>query len=350
MVYYIIVGVFFILCMCNVISKFKTIYLEFLLLIVLIFLSAFRSHEVGADTLVYLMFFEKIPSLLNFNSDIFSHIEIGFRVFIAAIKTFTSSNEFFLFLCTVICFLPMYVGLKKLRLPYILIGLFFYFLIFYINYPNSVIRQGISMSLFILSLPYMLKRDTSKVLILSFISFLFHSTGFIVLLCYIFVSLSYRRAFLITIFFSILSIILYKFGALQYLIFNYWKPDYEQVYTETFVESTSFFQYLYRVIIVFLIGFFILKVNNEFYKKIFLFYVIGFLIYISLSDNNLLAARFNMFFRILEVALIPYVLSCVVGFKSRAFVFFIFFIVFFAFFVQAENIPYNQYSFNSDYF
>ncbi|WP_165541309.1 EpsG family protein [Acinetobacter sp. ANC 4862] len=332
--------------MTRVVSKYNTLYLELYLLVTLIFLSTFRSFGVGADTLVYLMFFQDFPNLFNFDFDYLAHIEIGFRFFLATIKIFTHSEEFFLFLSSAFCIIPVYLGLKKLKLEYALVGLFFYFLIFFINYPNSVIRQGISMGLFVLSLPYMRDRQHFMVLLLGAISSLFHTTGFIIFLCYIFTFFEYKKALTITLLFSFVSFFLYKFNVLQYLIFNYIGSGYEEVYTVQFSEDTSLSQYLYRVAVAFLIGFLIFRVDNDFYKKLFLFYLMGFFVYIALSDNNLLAARFNMFFRMLELVLIPYALTCIRDYRYRLFFFIVFFSVFLLFFIKSVNIPYNQYRFS----
>lgn len=349
MIYFFLIFIYLMFCMTRVVSKYNTIYLELYLLFVLIFLSTFRSFDVGADTLVYLMFFQEFPDLFNFNFDYIAHIEIGFRFFLATIRVFTDSEEFFLFLSSSLCIIPVYLGLKKLKLEYALVGLFFYLLIFFINYPNSVIRQGISMGLFVLSLPYMFDRKNYIVLLLGVISSLFHSTGFIIFLCYIFTLFEYKKALTITILFSFISFFLYKFNVLQYIIFNYLGSGYEEAYTVQFSEDTSLSQYLYRIIVAFLIGFLIFRVDNDFYKKIFLFYLIGFFVYLALSDNNLLAARFNMFFRVLELVLIPYALTCIRDYRFRLFFFMIFFSVFLLFFMKSVSIPYNEYKF-SDFF
>ncbi|TCH64085.1 EpsG family protein [Acinetobacter sp. ANC 4862] len=346
MIYYFLIFIYLMFCMTRVVSKYNTLYLELYLLVTLIFLSTFRSFGVGADTLVYLMFFQDFPNLFNFDFDYLAHIEIGFRFFLATIKIFTHSEEFFLFLSSAFCIIPVYLGLKKLKLEYALVGLFFYFLIFFINYPNSVIRQGISMGLFVLSLPYMRDRQHFMVLLLGAISSLFHTTGFIIFLCYIFTFFEYKKALTITLLFSFVSFFLYKFNVLQYLIFNYIGSGYEEVYTVQFSEDTSLSQYLYRVAVAFLIGFLIFRVDNDFYKKLFLFYLMGFFVYIALSDNNLLAARFNMFFRMLELVLIPYALTCIRDYRYRLFFFIVFFSVFLLFFIKSVNIPYNQYRFS----
>lgn len=346
MIYYCLIFIYLFFCLAKVVSKFNTLYLEIYLLVILILLSAFRSFDVGADTSVYLMFFREFPSLFNFDLNYLAHIEIGFRLFLASIKVFTHSEEFFLFLSSSFCIIPVYFGLKKLKLEYALVGLFFYFLIFFINYPNSVIRQGMSMGLFILSLPYMLDKKHFMVLMLGVVSSLFHTTGYIIFLCYIFTFFEYKKALIVTIVFSFISFFLYKFNILQYLIFNYIGSGYEEVYTVQFSEDTSLSQYLYRIVVAFLIGFLIFRVDNEFYKKLFLFYLIGFFVYIALSNNNLLAARFNMFFRVLELVLIPYALTCIRDYRYRLFFFLLFFSVFLLFFIKSVNIPYNQYRFS----
>lgn len=343
MIYYFLLFFISILCLLKVSYNYRTVYVEFLFLFLMIIISTFRSDSVGADTKVYLMFFRDTPNIFNFNFNFLAHIELGFRLYMSFVKTLTSSEVLFLFLSSFLCITPVFLGLKKLKLKYALIGLLVYFLVFFVNYPNSVIRQGMAMGLFIFSIPFMLERKSLVVFIIALIATFLHSTGFIILLCYLFLKIPLRKALILTGFFGFLTIILYQFKVMQYILFNYVSTSAEDVYTVQFSESTSIFQYLYRIVLSVVLGGLIFKVNNDFYKKLFLFYLLGLFVYIGLSDNNLLAARFNMFFRMLEVVLIPYSLWCIKDkfFRLPVFLFFLLYLL--AFFIKALIIPYNQY-------
>jgi hypothetical protein len=73
--------------------------------------------------------------------------------------------------------------------------------------------------------------------------------------------------------------------------------------------STSIFQFLIRFIIVLFFVFISIKViKTKFFEKTVIIYLLGFFIYIALADANMMAVRFNMFFRVLEVVLFSMVL------------------------------------------
>lgn len=333
----------------RIIARYNTVFIEVLFLFLLIFLATFRADSVGSDTVTYASYFVNSPSLLNFDKNYLNFLEFGFRVYLSVIKIFSDSVIFFQFCTSFICLVLLYTGVKKLNIKYSIVALMVYLFIFFIPYPLNVIRQAMVMSIFIFSLSYFYKNNFLAVILLTIFATFIHSTGILILISYIIFKMDYRKIFF---FFLILLLFIgffsyFSFG--QYILFSLVGVD-SDVYAGTYNQQTGIFQYFYRIILVVLIGFFCFKQNNLELKKIFLIYFFGFLIYILLAKNNMIATRFNMFFRILEVILIPSVLFYIKNNLVRILVFIMFFVLFFCIYFYASFLPENIYSYTREVF
>lgn len=274
-------------------------------LLILLILATLR-YGTGTDFNNYLELWEYIGPLNQDSILNYGRIEPGFVLTISILKLFTNSSIIYFGVCVTFALVPMYIGLKKIPVEYLLTSLFVFYLSFYIPYPFNGMRQAISMSLLILSVPYIVEKKTFKVILLSLIASSFHMTGFLILISYILTTLNWNlKSFFIGG--SILSIIFWKTHILSHFLFNVLGVD-SVVYSELFDTNTSLFQLLTRSILVIVILYFGRKVEDNVYKKILIIYLTGFFIYIALFDLNMLATRFNMFFRVLEIILIPILL------------------------------------------
>ncbi|MCU4323685.1 EpsG family protein [Acinetobacter schindleri] len=328
----------------RVIARYNVLLVEYFFILILVLLATFRAASVGADTSTYTSFFINSPDIFHFDKNYLSYMEIGFRIYLALIKTFTSNVVIFYLVSSIITIIPVYVGLKKLKLKYSIIGLLFFLLIFYIPYPLNAFRQAVAMALFIYSLQYFYNNEIFKVIIITILAILFHNSGIFILLSYLIYSLNLKKSIIFSLLLCFLLFFIYYFNFIQYLIFNLGNVD-SDVYSRTYSESTSIVQYLYRMIFLVLMGFFIFKIENDFIKKIFLIYFFGFMIFISLSANNMIATRFNMFFRILEVVLFPVVIESINNKFSRIIYFIVVLIIAFSVFYQTSFLPENLYLF-----
>lgn len=327
------------------ISKFKTEIFEFILLAYLIFISTFRSVYVGADTLNYTDFFNNSPSLFDFDLKYLDYLEPGFRFYLAIIKTISSHQEFFLFVSSLSCILPLYLGIKKLKLEYSLFSLALYFFIYFIPYSLNALRQAIAMSIFIYALSFFKENKIIPIIFLTISAYLIHSTGVFILFCYLLYRLDYRKAIILSFLTLLILGLITYLGIIEYLVFSTGGVNAE-VYQEKFNETTSALQYIYRIVLVGLIGFFVYTQNSEENKKIFIIYFFGFLFYFSLSKYNMIATRFNMFFRVLEIILIPTIVSSIRNIHVRFFVFLIFLVLALIVFYGTIFLPENIYQFN----
>lgn len=202
-------------------------------------------------------------------------------------------------------------------------------------------RQGIAMGVFIYSIPYILSKRFFYVLLLSIMASSVHLTGFLILVAY-FVSLWNIR---VKYFFAIgllLSLFCLGFDLLGKLLFGV--LGVSMAYTELFTESTSLFQIVTRTLLLFTLFYFGNMIKNPIFDKIFVIYLTGFFIYIALFQYNLLATRFNMFFRLLEIIMVPLILDKTKNVQSRLILLFIFLIpstYSFYTFLQVEENRYN---------
>src|SRR5690606_23909304 len=123
-----------------------------------------------------------------FNFDLFyrPELEYGFKIYLAILRTFTDSQFIFLIISTLICLMPLYIGLRRMSPNYAFFGLVLYFFVFYLNYPINVLRQGMAMGIFIYSIPFILERKSVQVFILALLAGSIHSTGYLILLVYLY--------------------------------------------------------------------------------------------------------------------------------------------------------------------
>ncbi|MDQ9010701.1 EpsG family protein [Acinetobacter gerneri] len=324
--------------------RYKTEIIEFLLIFALIYLSTFRSVYVGADTFTYTNFFKYSPNIFNFDAEYLSYLEPGFRVYMALVKSVSSNVEFFLFCSSVFCIIPMYWGVKRLKLNYSLMGLTVYLFIYFIPYALNGLRQAIAMGLFILALSFFNEKKNSIIIFLSLLAFSIHSSGMFIAFSYLLFVLDYRKSLGISLFSAFFMVFFSYYGLTDYFVFNVGGVD-ANVYTKKFDQATSFTQYAYRVLLLLLIGFFVFFEKNITLKKIFIIYFFGFMLYFALAKNNILATRFNMFFRILEIVLVPSILFGINKTVIRFFVFIIFFVLFFWIYFVTSFLPDNIYQF-----
>lgn len=284
--------------------------LSLIIVIFLTFIASIRWYT-GQDFATYLEIYNYTPSILS-GENIFrgyTNIEPGFKLLTAIAKGFDSHVVYF-GLCAILSLFPLYLGLKKfnkytsITLSY---GILIYFCFFYINYNFNAMRQAITMGFFIYSIPYIYENKALKVFFISLFSALFHSTGLIILLSYIasrfFLIDSYKKV----CFVIILSLIAYKVDILTrvFLMAGVNVGRWQELW-----GAISFSSIVLRLI---LIG--VLIFPKPIFKQgklgalIFTLYMFGFFIYMALGSVDMMAARFNMFFRVLEVLLIPLLIS-----------------------------------------
>ena len=340
MTFYIILYLSFLLfCILQLVYKLRFSKISLLFMGALIFFSGVRV-DTGIDYRAYLDIWNYMDPIDKIESFILIAVEPGFVFLTSLIKYFTDKPVYFYLITSLLAILPIYPTLLKLNIKDKIISFFIYFLVFYITYPFNGIRQGIAMGIFIFSLPLILNKKFFEILLLTIVATLIHTTGILIIVSYFAVcfNIKVKYFFIIGLIFSLIC---WKLDILNYILFNY--LGVSEVYTELFTESTSVFQIITRTLLIGLLFYFGIKLNSPIYNKLLMLYMLGFFIYIALFDHNLLATRFNMFFRLLEVIMVPMLLEKTKNIPTRLVLFLIFLIPFTYSFSQSLQIKENEY-------
>lgn len=286
-------------------NRYLNAFLFISILLYLVLLSGTR-YEVGADFSSYLNIFNNVDSLTE--SSAYSSLEPGFKLIIIFFKSINFPPYFLFFVFSTILFSFLGRGIKRTsKLPFL--SLFVFFLIFWIGYVFNVLRQGIVMAMFIYVIEDIKNKKFHKVLFVSLLATTIHFTGLFIIISYFLYHFTVKRSVYITLVAG--SIIYYlnsaKFFELIAVILPAGLENKLIDYMSRFPGGVGVTSYLLRIIIIGLFLYFYNSLKKEEnFKGLFNIYFFGFLVYTLLSFQVQAATRINMFFRILEILLFPY--------------------------------------------
>ncbi|WP_419876219.1 EpsG family protein [Candidatus Pristimantibacillus sp. PTI5] len=166
-------------------------------------ISAFRSYNVGADTLAYVVLFDElkrmsIQEILNWNI----YFETGYLIFNHIIQYFTMNNQAILIVTSLIIISSVFLLIYKYSVSLFFSVYLFITLAFYYNSMN-IIRQYIAIAILTYSLSLVKKRKLVPFIIVVFLASLFHSSALIFSIVYLFPLIKFsNRIVLIAIFTS----------------------------------------------------------------------------------------------------------------------------------------------------
>jgi hypothetical protein len=284
--------------------------ISFLFVLILILLAAVRK-EVGTDYKTYESIWYGISpfkSSLRFHPE-YGYLEPGFRYILSFLKLISDSPILFFSFFAFTTMTIFYIGIQRLQTNSIFV-LFLFLCVFYIPYVFNGMRQALTMSLFVFSLYYMNKPEKKllQVLFLGCIAGMIHITGFLIIPCYFIFKCRFNYTHFF-IFGLIFSLVLYKSRFIVF-IFEILFPFRIASYITYKYGDITLFQILTRTLVITTLFFFGRQIRERgFYHSVFKLYAIGFFLYISLFDYNMLATRLNMFFRILEPILFSSIIS-----------------------------------------
>lgn len=191
---------------------------------------------------------------------------------------------------------------------------------FLLPYAFNGMRQALVMSMFLFALRYFFERRNWMVVLWTILAMGFHLTGILIGLAYLVHRFTERREVRISrwiILGCIGSAIVGMLGLGGRLFFAVFEQKAE-TYAEVFNEGSSLVNVVVRLVLAALLVYGAsLARPSRVTRQLLVLYSLGLFIYLGLSEFNVLATRFNMFFRVLEVILIPMVLSQLRG--PRAF-------------------------------
>lgn len=277
--------------------------LLFITIIYLIIIAGIR-YGMGIDYFAYKDIFFDVNKLSDYK-----YLEFGFRLLIVIFKNLgLPSQSLFLVFSFLTLFLLFHVIKKKSYHP--MLSLFIYLCIFYATYVFNGMRQAIVMSIFLASIESMEKHKTWKVLLFTFVGVSIHSAGIFILFSYLISNRIFnRKKYMYMLLISIITIFLNTIYANTLISMM---PEFIRLrlisYVSTYKDSVDLMGLLQRLAIIlpFLLYYPMLKRIDTKFERLFNIYFFGYMLYALFSFQGLFATRINMFFRILEILLIPY--------------------------------------------
>ncbi len=307
MIYYTIVIPLFVLSILSILNRKMTKYSNYIggVFVMILTVMASIRYKTGKDFDAYTNMYENITSLFD-GAMGYEYIEPGFRYFVAFLKIFSDSPILFFGVMGTLTLAFLYFGLKKIEGVNIYIALFLYFMIFYISYTFNAMRQGVTMSVFVYSLSYIFERKFKKVLLLTILATSFHFSGILIILSYFVTKLRMKLVpyFLIG---TVTSFLLYRLGFIGQLVDAIFGNKFHR-YVEHYGSLTIIQLYIRTVLSFFFVLASSYIIRTDIFRKLVMMYLLGYYLYIILYDAGMMATRFNMFFRILEIVLFSMIL------------------------------------------
>ena len=201
--------------------------------------------------------------------------------------------------------------------------------------------------MYIYSLYDIINNKKKNIILLTILAVSFHSSGIIIFLSFLIYNLKINFNLYLVI--GLFTTSLFKtFLSLQ-LVFE--KLGFNMYYLEGLDKTTTRFQILTRIFVLFVLLFFYQIIVSKTKNKIIFInllkvYLIGFFFYLYFLDLNTFATRINMFFRILEIILFPIILVSSKNISNKIFSFLIFLILGVFIFISSLSNPDNIYHFN----
>lgn len=209
-------------------------FLIFLPLVSLIFLVGFREYDVGTDTGNYYNYLWLSNTELNFNS------EFLFNLLVIILKNFNLNYTCFLLLISFLFYVFLYGALeiytKKFKSNLFISFFLCISLFFFLSMSINVIRQGVSLSILLLSYALWIERKSNFwILFFVFLALAFHLTSIVPVLIFIVSNFFSKDKFfnflILTYFFMILlSYLNYGFLNISTLFMDFLGGDNRAVY------------------------------------------------------------------------------------------------------------------------
>ena len=329
MIYLIILFIMFILAFLNIsderiFPKYEKILLILLFIFLFIF-AAFR-YDTGYDFNSYKQIFDN----LNFNKIFLTDIEIGFSTVVCCIKALGLGYQWLILLIASISLLFKYKAIEKYSI-YPFVSLMIYFSSNFIIQDFGQMRQGLAVALALYSIQYIKDQKLIKFLSIIFIAIMFHYSAIVFVPLYWLSKLDLNLKAIISILgISIALFIIMKTGIIEYILYNIIKS---QFLINKYIAYTSKGGYLgfLKLTFIFRVGIFILfyllkdkiKPNCKYYNVLATGYLLSIFMYIAFNSNVGLATRGSIYFKMLEIFIIPQIIYAV---KDKIIVFNLLFI------------------------
>ncbi|MDQ8286134.1 EpsG family protein [Enterococcus faecium] len=263
---------------------------------------AILRFGIGTDYFSYKYIYEIMPKITEFNGTNLQQIhgEIGFKISIGVSKSLGLSSEVYIAVITGISLLFLLRFFNIYIKEYKMIALLIFYSMYYFTYINSGIRQGLTICVFLgVGLLLWEKKKYLYYYMLIIMLATFHSSVLIVVFLPF---INFLKKEWILLFITIISLgnflisVVLKTNLLLSLL---------PITPYTDVLSLPAFSIRALSLILIIILYFLTKNNNARFDNIFYSYLIVFYIYIAFASNSLIASRLHVYFKALEMILVP---------------------------------------------
>lgn len=168
-------------------------------------------YYVGGDTIRYMRYFESYPLIQDFFKSVsIEHFNPLWLLLSSIVKTIYNNFIFFQFIHAIIFNGIIFYFFKK-NTTYIFSACLVYYIFFFLYYNTEVLRESLSVCLFLLSIPFYEKKKWWKYYVMCTIALLFHTSSIILYLLPVFRNVTFSfvnivLSIIITFFFSVIFI------------------------------------------------------------------------------------------------------------------------------------------------
>lgn len=280
--------------------------------LVLTWLAAVRI-DTGTDYNTYAQIWAHTLDVSAATADdvFFQFLEPLFVATNTLLKSITDSSTVFFAFYALLTIYPLHRAIVHFRTnqahAYIV-----YLCVFYLPYAFNGMRQAVAMSLFLISLKYILTNSPWTVWLIGIVAGGFHLTGFLIPLVYYAHRVMERRNW------NPVTVLMVGLpcaaaigqtglgGRIFFAAFDYKLETYSELFSDGNAISSTAFRIALASILVFSAR---LRSGDRTVLQLLNIYLLGLFVYLGFAEFNVLATRFNMFFRVLEVILIPLVIA-----------------------------------------
>lgn len=279
-------------------------------LIVLIALAGFR-YRVGMDTLTYMNTYENLPTISSLDfSSLFTELsryQPLWNIYVAILGSIY--NDFLILqLTNAIIANVLILNFMKRNTNYLFTSIFFYFILFYLEFNFEIMREVIAVSLSLTAVPYLSKSKWLPYYFISTICFGIHASALVLFILPLFSKITLNKkslVFLIIAFFSsatVIGIFENFFRSIEYKQLEFyfeWYKDYNYLEKLNFKGYISYL--LINVILPISLLYYYRKLQFKDFKYSYAIYLLATIAIVALVFPilNRLKNYFNIFYAIL---------------------------------------------------
>lgn len=264
-------------------------------------------YGVGTDFFNYKLMYEETPAIGKGNVLDMYHGEVGYLFFSSLFKTFNFNFWIFNGFVALASMSLFYKGIRKYCI-YPFMSLMIFYAIFYFTYPFNAIRHGLTLALFWgILLELLLKKQYFLYYVLILIGSLFHISLVFCVVCPLLFRLKLNFKYF---FFGGMVGVLFPLG---FFIKNF-LPGYMYARLVFYAdEELSIWAIIIRLIFAIPILYVVNKYGDNTsiqLRKLGYLYLFGIIVYVSFISCAFVASRLNIYFRLLEMVLLPMFIFC----------------------------------------